>query len=790
MFPSRRRPGSQVRRGNHACYLQVYRTAGQHGETKEDSVYGCWYVDREKLSKETRLIRLLDGVAPRAKMNQQRSRRFRSAQDAEEEAAQKAEFQKLLDASGRAAPKKEGGDEEKAHATLDSNVITPGTPFMHLLSESLKFWVAYKISTDPGWAKIKVIISDASVPGEGEHKMMEFIRSQRRSPEHDPNTRHVIYGLDADLIMLGLATHEPHFRILREDVFFQTGKEQKCRICGQKGHYADQCKGEIKEKHGEFDEKEAVIAEKPYIWLHVSVLREYLEIELRVPNQGFKFDLERVIDDYVFLCFFVGNDFLPHLPILSIREEGIDTLVAVWKDNLPIIGGYLTTDGIVDLSKAQCILDGLARQEAAIFKRRRETDVRKENAAKRRKLEKDRRSGNSTPANGTPTQFGRSNSRRKGEENFDNILVFTPTEANSKAVREQAQDIYANRQEIFQAQTTDPNAANKSAAALLKETLKRKQSNSTQVASIENGSETPVDPNTPQSEKRKADVLEDDETGTPGRSTPINTHALGGTAEVSPDNVRLWDEGYEERYYERKFGAAPDDLAFRRKVATAYVEGVSWVLLYYMQGCPSWTWFYPYHYAPFAADFTDMVGMDIKFTKGTPFHPYEQLMGVLPAASNHAIPKPYRTLMEDPDSPIIDFYPVDFPLDMNGEKMKWKAIALLPFIDEKRLLTAMKTRESQLSDDERQRNEFGQDILYFKNTHTMYDDVRTNFYSKKSKGITDFTLNPANTDALSGKVEKIEEFLPLGPISWPFESDAMESLASDQTMRYVLLLFT
>src|ERR1700760_4440031 len=309
-------------------------------------------------------------------MNQQRARRFRSAQDAKEDEEKKAEFQKILNASGRGAP-----SNEPSAPKFDSNVITPGTPFMHFLSQSLKYWVAYKLNKDTGWAKLKIIISDASIPGEGEHKMMEFIRSQRRSPEHDPNTRHVIYGLDADLIMLGLATHEPHFRILREDVFFQEGKAKRCNLCNQTGHMAAECTGETKEKQGEFDEKDKPVTKKPYVWLHVSILREYLEVELHIPNQNFKWDLERAIDDYVFLCFFVGNDFLPHLPSLSIREEGIDTLVAVWRDNLPLLGGYLTTDGVVDLEKAQYILNGLAVQEDSIFKKRREIDLRREASA-------------------------------------------------------------------------------------------------------------------------------------------------------------------------------------------------------------------------------------------------------------------------------------------------------------------------------------------------------------------------------------------------------------------------
>lgn len=714
-------------------------------------------------------------------MNQQRSRRFRAAQDAKEKEEDKEQLLTLLKRQNGGSHPAESA-EEVVKKAFDSNSITPGTPFMEILAASLRYWCSYKLNSDPAWAKLKVIISDATVPGEGEHKIMNFVRSQRSSPEHDPNTRHVIYGLDADLIMLGLATHEPHFRVLREDVFFQDGKARMCKLCGQKGHDAQNCRGEAKDKDADFDGKDNAHPLKPFIWLHVSVLREYLAVELDVPNLPFKWDIERAIDDWVFMCFFVGNDFLPHLPALEIRENGIDTLTAIWKDNLPYMGGFLTKDGHCDLGRAQLILAGLGKQEDAIFRRRKETEDRREASFKRRKMNEQNRGGGGN-------NFGPGGKRQKTK--LDNMVpgmapqaafmemtsLPGPLDAPRKAI---THDMVVNRSAV-----QDANTANKSAASVLKSQIQglmaKTAEPSQDLAKSEESSQTQTSPSG--ATKRKAALIEQDGTSAPDTDSPVASTPSAAADDDGPvDTVRLWEDGYADRYYAQKFHADPKDLEFRHKVARHYVEGLAWVLMYYFQGCPSWEWYYPYHYAPFAADFVDLDKMEINFQKGRISRPYEQLMSVLPAASRHAIPEVFHDLMTNEDSEIIDFYPEDFEVDLNGKKMAWQGVALLPFIDMPRLLSAMEKKYSLMSEAETARNEPGTDVLIISDGHTvLYDDIITHFYSKK-QGAPKYNLDPRLSEGLSGMVEKIEGYLPHGALTYPLERKSMPDVDYDRSL--------
>ena len=268
----------------------------------------------------------IDGVAPRAKMNQQRSRRFRTALDAER---------------AREKAIKEGVEMPK-EAAFDSNCITPGTEFMAKLTRQLKYFIHKKVSEDVEWQGVEIVLSGHEVPGEGEHKIMEYIRHAKAQKTYQPNMRHCLYGLDADLIMLGLLSHDPHFCLLREEVTF--GRQAK---------------------------KTKELEHQNFYLMHLCIVREYLELEFQeLKEEGvisFPFDLERIIDDFILMAFFVGNDFLPNLPNLHINEGALALMFKIYKDILPNLNGYLNEGGVINLDRLGVLLDGLSDVEYRFF---------------------------------------------------------------------------------------------------------------------------------------------------------------------------------------------------------------------------------------------------------------------------------------------------------------------------------------------------------------------------------------------------------------------------------------
>ncbi|KAL3505385.1 hypothetical protein ACH5RR_035226 [Cinchona calisaya] len=689
-----------------------------------DEVFQCIfdYIDRLFVMVRPRkvLYMAIDGVAPRAKMNQQRSRRFRAAKDAADAAAEEERLRQEFEREGRNLPPKQESQ------LFDSNVITPGTPFMAVLSIALQYYIHLRLNNDPGWKDIKVMLSDANIPGEGEHKIMSFIRLQRNLPGYDPNTRHCLYGLDADLIMLALATHEVHFSILRE-VVFTPGQQDKCFLCGQMGHLAADCEGKAKRKAGEFDEKGdvEVVAKKPYQFLHVWTLREYLEYEMRIPNPPIEIDLERIVDDFIFMCFFVGNDFLPHMPTLEIREGAINLLLAVYKKEFGAMGGYLTDSSKPNLSRVEHFIQAVGSYEDKIFQKRARLHQRQAERIKREKAQVKR--GDDVEPQVQPVSLVPV-ARFEGSRLASGPSPSPYQQPGSSTCRKHDQLGKAiSSMSVMDSQCKQSGTSDNKQTYIRPQKVGRSISGATigsAIVEAENCLEIKVHENKEELKTRLKELLRE-------KSDAFSSE------NPEEDKVKLGQPGWKERYYEEKFSTmTPEELdAVRKDVVIKYTEGLCWVMHYYYEGVCSWQWFYPYHYAPFASDLENLGNLDINFELGSPFKPFNQLLGVFPAASAHALPESYRRLMMDPNSPIIDFYPTEFEVDMNGKRYSWQGIAKLPFIDEARLLTEVAKVEHTLTEEEARRNSMMFDMLFVSLAHTLSPYIFS--LSDRCKQLTD-----------------------------------------------------
>lgn len=549
----------------------------------------------------------VDGVAPRAKMNQQRGRRFRSAKEAEK----------------REAEARKRGEVLPQEKRFDSNCITPGTEFMDRLQQALKLFIAQKISTDEMWREVRVILSGHETPGEGEHKIMDFIRFEKSQSGYDANTRHCLYGLDADLIVLGLCSHEPHFSLLREEVKF------------------------LKSKPGSKQTARSVNPDViTFHLLHLSLLRNYLDLEFSELRHklSFGYNIENIIDDWILMGFLVGNDFIPHIPHFHINKNSLVSLYRVYMDTLPSLDGYLNENGVLNLQRFEIFLKKVSEID---------------------------------------------------EDNFmETFADFKYLEARSAAPKKKLNRFYENESAVDQ-----EISVSKRFAAL--ETCDEVGYNET------------VTPD--------ASDNEEDDSSESGQSGTLN------------EEFTL----HKQRYYETKLELENVDEETLKDQAIGYIRAIQWNLHYYYNGCVSWSWFYPHHYAPYISDVKNFASADVSFERGKPFKPFEQLLAVLPAASKDLLPRAFQRLLTDSNSPIIRHYPENFELDMNEKQQDWEAVVKISFIDEKELLQAADQCSLLFSSKEKERNVHGP------HTEFTFTPERQEVYKSPLPFLPDVVINHA-----------------------------------------------
>ena len=245
----------------------------------------------KNVNPRKRIILCVDGTAPLSKQNQQRQRRFKTAKEREIE--------------------------------FDSNCLTPGTEFMDKLTKYIKIFILQQI--DSMWKNLEVIFSDEKVPGEGEHKLINYIRTYG-----NPEDTFCIFGMDADLIMLALGTQFPKFWILRENPYnrnFYYINIGNVRIQLTEIMKWDDTKRTTKDKA---DDK-----------VYDKVDDKVKDVEKSLEMNPLLFNAESSVNDFIFMCFTVGNDFLPHVPSLEIIEGGVTFMISIYKQVCEL-HGHLT----------------------------------------------------------------------------------------------------------------------------------------------------------------------------------------------------------------------------------------------------------------------------------------------------------------------------------------------------------------------------------------------------------------------------------------------------------------
>ena len=421
----------------------------------------------------------------------------------------------------------------------DTTACTPGTAFMETLYKEIsKYFLHANVGLDKD---LDIMISGSNDCGEGEHKIYSYIRDNKRY-HHDTNT--VIYGLDADLIMLTLIHTKisPNLYLFRETPHFITSIDKNL----------------VPDQHYVLDIYE--LGEKLNLEMSSSFSSSLGGVKKPQKQNPQKQNPQPVpekdcIYDYIFLCFFLGNDFMPHFPALNIRTNGISILIETYKNlftkaNAEAKDNVLIDDKKIYWKNLRRFVEQLAKNESVYLAEEMKTRERQER-----------------------------NTRNKRFANAEERLMATP---------------------------------------LLDRTVER--------------------------------------------------------------YINIGEDGWQARYYQELFGIEINDDR-KRQICINYLEGLEWNFRYYTNDCPDWRWKYNYMYAPLLEDLCRFIPyFDTEFIQVKPRNPVQplvQLAYVLPRNSLGLLPPQIRErlLALHPD-----WYRLDYDVQWAYCKYLWESHIVLPHI--------------------------------------------------------------------------------------------------------------
>ena len=292
------------------------------------------------IKPNTTIFIAFDGVAPFAKMEQQRTRRYRTR------------YMTTMDF----------GDSNKN--SWNTSAITPGTKFM----DNLSYRINYEFkNTEKNYNVKNIYVSCSDDAGEGEHKLFNHTRKCVSQNENI-----AIYGLDSDLIMLSLF----HLKYCKDIYVFREAPEflkssipitPSIKKNETNSHFSN---GLVADKNNFDDDNRPEILSgrcnmrgndtEPH-FLDIRYLSNSILSEMKC-----KYPDDQRTYDYVFLCFFLGNDFLPHFPAMNIRTHGISCLLDFYR---LYIGNYQDrfliskTSGKIQWKNVSILINEIAKKE-------------------------------------------------------------------------------------------------------------------------------------------------------------------------------------------------------------------------------------------------------------------------------------------------------------------------------------------------------------------------------------------------------------------------------------------